>query len=186
VLALVTAGCATRVDQIALERLACCDADVAWIETYRVDVDGVPRFLEPYFVDGVTAVLTGKGLRRVPDDGEADAVVRLTYDQWDIYTREQIPVAEVTGSPAEEIETREADQRREFGAHTERVWFLPRVRTEVRIADTDEPIWGGVLSRVHRFSVGEYMHERSRVSIYAAYSELFEAWPSRSDAPSAQ
>jgi hypothetical protein len=181
---ILASGCAGRVDQIALERLVCCDVDVSTIGTYRVEVAEMPRFLEPYFVDGLTAVLAGKGLRRVPDDADADAVVRLTYDQWDIYTRERIPISEVVDAAPDELEVRENEQQREFGAHTERVWFLPRVRAEVRVAGSDEPIWAGVLSRVHRFTVGEYMHERSRVPIYAAFSELFESWPARDEAPS--
>jgi hypothetical protein len=181
VLALTAAGCATRTDQIALERIVCCDADVASIRTYRVEAEGVPRFLEAYFIDGVVAVLQGKGLRRAARGEPADAVVRLTYDQWDIYTREQIPINEVIDAPPEELEVRESEDRGDYGAHTERVWFLPRIRTEVRVAGADDVIWSGVLSRVHRFTVGEYMHDRSRIPIYHAFSELFEAWPARTE-----
>jgi hypothetical protein len=176
VLALTAAGCATRTDQIALERIVCCDADVSGIRTYRVEADGVPRFLEPYFVDGVVAVLQGKGLTRARGE-PADAVVRLTYNQWDIYTREQIPINEVIDAPPEELEVREPEDRGDYGTHTERVWFLPRIRAEVRLASGDDVIWSGVLSRVHRFTIGEYMHDRSRIPIYYAFSELFEAWP---------
>jgi hypothetical protein len=176
---LAMGGCATRTDQIALERLVCCDADVSQIRSYRIEVDDVPRFLEPLFMDGLVAVMQGKGLRRVADDGEADAVARLSYDQWDIYTREQIPIHEVIDAAREEFETREPEERGDYGAHTERVWFLPRIRVEVRSSDDDDVIWSGVLSRVHRFTVGEYMHERSRIPIYHAFSELFDAWPAR-------
>jgi hypothetical protein len=177
----LVAGCATRSDSIAVERHAFDPSDLSRVATYHVVADGVPAFLEPYFVDALVAVLQGKGLTRVADAAAADAIVRLTYDE----AEPEPPAAPLDSldAAAEDGASVARRERAEYGAGTERVWFMPRIIAEVRRADGEGVLLAGALSRIHRFTVGEYMHDRSRVPIHAAFNELFADWPGRAASP---
>lgn len=174
VVAVLLVGCASVDTQVAVERTFCCAGDESKYTTFTIDATGVPAFLRPYFAEELASVLRSKGLTET-DPAELTATLRFEGRSLDGAS----PVY-IAGDAGEQVLTPGSKPRDTFqgaiGAEPpER--FMARMTMEIRVTSSDALIWSGVLSRVHRVTTGEYMHERARVAIHLAFERLLEGYP---------
>lgn len=161
VVALASAGCASRPTRVSTEVMVCCEADFYRYESYQVRMTNVPGFLEAYLQGGLTAVLNGKGLE--PTVSQPDLVVDLIFDQ----------VFLGNGSTEE-------DYFGEGVAPGDATHFMAAVSVDVTDADTNEIVWSGRLSRIHHDPFGQPRGDDHKMQgIVDAFAELFADYPKR-------
>jgi len=150
-------GCATS-SGVSHHLEFCCGANGPPLATYDLALENVPGFLAPYLSDELEAALLAKGMQRATQDPAAH--VTLTYSE--IYPDSTEPLVN-DGFSDPMLSTR---PRR----------FIARVTLQIRRVDGAE-VLRGTLSRPHTVSVGDYMHQRARVPIYAGFVELLKRLP---------
>ncbi len=150
VLAIALCGCAST---------AKVDVDVnepirpARISSYTVTMENMPGFLEPYFRDELVAALAARGAAEVPQNGDAEFVLRFG----------QTPLGD---------EPPRGDQLGDSTASEEPMRFTARVQLLVRLRGERDATLLGSLSRVHTVGAGDYMHQRARTQIRRGLDRL--------------
>lgn len=150
VLVIALCGCAST---------AKLDVDVndlirpARISSYTVTVENMPGFLEPYFRDELIAALAARGAAEVPENGDADFVLRF-------------------GQTSLGDEPPRGDQLGDSTATEEPLRFTARVHLSVRLRGERDAMRLGSLSRVHTVAAGDYMHQRARGQIRRGFDQL--------------
>jgi hypothetical protein len=156
-LGLLTA-CASSSD-VSRKLEFCCGPPGTELSSYSVALVGVPGFLVPYLRDELDAALQAKGLAPVAAD--PTALVTMTYSE--IYPDADEPLAD-DGFADPMLSAR---SRR----------FVAVVTLEIRRASDGAEVLRGTLSRMHTVSVGEYMHQRARVTIREGFDGLLKRLP---------
>lgn len=176
-LVLLLSGCSSVETDVAVERTQCCALQP--VDSFSIDATGMPSFLRSYFVEELAAVLRAKGLT-ASDPG--DVQISLSYQAGDLAGARPVNVPDETG---EQVRTPGRVPRDTFdgsmGSEAPSL-FMARVTMEMRREDT--VVWSGVLSRPHRVTTGEYMHERARAAIHIAFERLLEEFPVASESSS--
>jgi hypothetical protein len=159
-IALLLTACTQSGSQIGTAPRLCCPGDYARYHTYRVETENMPGFLQRYVVDTFDTVFMQKGLRR--DAGGQDLHVLLRYNHINLNPEQQ------SIDPLVRIE-----------ALTVELNYVAEIEIEISEAQTRKVVWAGTISRIHRVSPGEYMHEeRARPEFLQAFTTVLESWPS--------
>lgn len=170
----LVAACASVETEVAVQRTFCCGGDESGYRSFTVDATSVPAFLRPYFAEELARVLVSKGLTETEP---AELTVTLRYAGRSLDGASPVYITDDAG---EEVRTPGSEPRDTFqgaiGAETADR-FMARMVMEIRVTDSGALVFSGVLSRVHRVSTGEYMHERARIAIHLAFQRLLEGFP---------
>jgi hypothetical protein len=153
-------ACASSTD-VSRKLEFCCGPPGTELTSYDLQLIGVPGFLVPYLRDELEAALRAKGM--TPATAEPTALVTLAYSE--IYPDADEPL------PDDGFADPMLSQRSRR--------FVALVTLEIRRADDGAEVLRGTLSRMHTVSVGEYMHQRARVTIRAGFDGLLKRLPQR-------
>lgn len=147
----VLAGCATV--ESGVETKVLDGASPLPLQTYSLAIDDMPGFLVSFFRDELVGVLANAGAEEVASGAEVEFTLR--YEAVDLSVQE---------APLDSFGEQISPER---PAH-----FIARVTVEARRAGAVEPELRATISRVHRVTVGAYMHQRARAAIRHAYEDI--------------
>lgn len=158
---IVLAGCAQNGAQIGASPALCCPGDYANYATYGLETENMPLFLRDYVLAQFDAAFQAKGLLR--NDRSNDLRVLLRYNHINLSPEQQ------NIDPFVRIE-----------ALTVELSYIAAIEIEMVETRSNELVWAGTISRIHRVTPGEYMHEeRARPAFLQAFSTVLESYPAR-------
>ena len=145
-------GCSSAPQQLGRSDEQCCTASRADFASYRLEVQDMPAFLEPYVQDSLRAAMNETGLGESPT---AVLLARVNFDQ---------------------VEGDAPDHADDFEGHLEAGGvgtFTARLTLRLIDVRTNTEVMRGALSRIHHVTAGDYMHEgRARQSMYLGFKDL--------------
>ena len=155
------ASCVQTGTQIGASPSLCCPGDYANYATYGLSTEDMPQFLRDYVVAEFDAAFQAKGLRR--NDSRNDLRVLLRYNHINLNPEQQ------DIDPFERIESQNVE-----------LSYIAAIDIEMVDTRSNELVWAGSISRIHRVTPGEYMHEAgARPAFQQAFSTVLESYPSR-------
>ena len=156
---LISGGCAQNATEIGTNLNLCCPGNYSDYADYGVEVIGMPIFLRDYVIAEFDAAFQEKGLQR--DDQVNDIRVILRYNHINLTSEQQ-----------------EIDPFIRVEALNVELHYIAEIEIGIYETATDEPVWGGSISRIHQVVPGEYMHEdRARPAFLQAFRAVLASYP---------
>jgi len=157
----LVSSCAQTGSQIGAAPVVCCPGNYASYARYGLETENMPLFLRDYVISEFDAAFQPKGLMR--NDRSNDVRVLLRYNHINL------------NSDQEDI-----DPFVRVEALTVELNYVAAIEIEIVESRTDKLVWAGTISRIHRVSPGEYMHEeRARPEFQQAFQAVLESYPAK-------
>lgn len=159
ILTLVLQACTVTSGPIGTNLTLCCPGTYSEYTEYGITTENIPLFLRDYLISEFDAAFQEKGLSR--NDQINDVRVELVYNHVNLRSdQEQI-------DPFVRIESMSTELN-----------YVAVIEINIVETATNNPVWGGSISRIHQVTPGEYMHEdRARPAFRQAFRSVLSSYP---------
>lgn len=158
-LLLSLSACSQTGSAIGSHLTLCCPGDYSTYTEYALSTENMPLFLRDYVVSEFDQAMQEKGLGRNDQINDLRIVLRYNHVNLDSQTQDVNPFVRMESLNVE-------------------LSYIAEMEVEMIETRSNKIVWAGTISRIHRVSPGEYMHEdRASPAFLQAFRNLLADYP---------